>query len=202
MKEPFVVSYDQLLEQTSLLSDMELQAYLSSLSTADRTAFLAGTVNNAVTNASRAKSQRYTDMSDKLIGGDNNITSASYYLARSSDLLNVINDVDTVAATQQSTSEINSNNVRRQYEINEWANKNKLDTLHFMQILFIVITFISVMLFLKTQGYISASIFMLLSLIAGGIAVITLIRRARYTNIRRDLRYWHKARFGTPTNPS
>lgn len=201
MKEQFV-DYETLIQQTSLLSDMELQAYLTSLSTADRTAFLAGTVSNAVTNASRAKSQRYTDMSDKLIGGDNNITSASYYLARSSDLLNIMNDVDTVAASQLSTSDINSNNVRRQYEINEWGNQNKLDTLHFMQILFIVLTFISVMLFLKTQGYISASIFMFLSLIAAGIAVITLIRRARYTNIRRDLRYWHKARFGTPTNPS
>jgi hypothetical protein len=200
MKEPFV-NLGQLIEQAKLSGDMELQAYLASMSSSQQSEFTASNINDAITSVQNVKQQQFSNMVDQVVGADNSITSAAYYLARTSDLKDMTNDIDAVAAKQLSTSDINNNLVGRQYEINEWANFNKLDTLYFMQVLFICLSFISFVLFLKSNNYISHYLFTLLSFLSAVVAIFSLITRARYTNVVRDSRYWHKARFPSQPDP-
>jgi hypothetical protein len=200
MKEQFV-DVGSLIQQTELLSDMELQAYLSSLDKSGRTNFTSSNVDDAINSVKSIKQQRFTDMQDQIAGADNNITAAAYYTARTQDLKNVATDIDEVAIKQLIASDINHSLAGRQYEINEWANFNKLDTLFFMQILFICLTFVSGILFLKINDLISSYLFTLLSFLAGFLAVFTLIVRARKTTVARDSRYWHKMRFPSQKNP-
>ena len=200
MKEPFV-SLDTLIDQTQLLSDMELQSYLANLSSSQRTDFVVSNVRDVMDNVEKTKSQRYVDMADQISGADNNITSAAYYLARTDDLKNLASDVDTLTLEQLNVADLNKEVIGRQYEINEWSNQNKLDTLYFLQLLFVILTFVSMLLFLKTNNIISQSLFALLTTLAGLFAVFVLIFRARYTKVVRDDRYWHKARFPRQHDP-
>ena len=200
MKEPFV-SLDTLIDQTQLLSDMELQSYLANLSSSQRTDFVVSNVRDVMDNVEKTKSQRYVDMADQISGADNNITSAAYYLARTDDLKNLASDVDTLTLEQLNVADLNKEVIGRQYEINEWSNQNKLDTLYFLQLLFVILTFVSMLLFLKTNNLISQSLFALLTTLAGLFAVFVLVFRARYTKVVRDDRYWHKARFPRQHDP-
>lgn len=190
-----------LIDQTQLLSDMELQAYLSSLGESGRGDFTASNVSDAINTVKSVKQQRYKDMAHQIIGADNNITAAAYYAARTQDLKDMAGDIDQVAIKQIKTSDINHDLVGRQYEINEWANFNKLDTLFFMQVLFICLTFVSGILFLKINGIIPSFLFTLLAFLAALVAVFTLVTRARTTSVARDSRYWHKMRFPKEVDP-
>jgi HAMP domain-containing protein len=200
MKEPFV-DVGSLINQATTLSDMELQAYLSSLSPNQKSDFTASNVADAINSVKAMKQQRYNDMAAQVLGADNNITAAAYYTARTQDLKNMAHDVDNVAIKQLMTSDINAGLVGRQNEINEWSNFNKLDTLFFMQVLFICLTFVSGILFLKTQNMISQSLFTLLAFLAAFLAFFALITRARKTSVLRDSRYWHKMRFPKQQDP-
>jgi hypothetical protein len=200
MKEQFV-DLASLINQTQVLSDMELQAYLASMNTSDRSDFTASNVADAISSVKAVKQQRFNDMVDQVAGADNNITAAAYYIARTQDLKNMAGDIDEVAIKQLTTSDINSDLAGRQYEINEWSNFNKLDTLFFMQVLFICLTFISGILFLRTSNLISAYLFTLLSFLAALLAIFTLVTRARTTSVKRDSRFWHKMRFPKQQNP-
>jgi hypothetical protein len=200
MKEQFV-DVASLINQTQVLSDMELQAYLASMNTSDRSDFTASNVADAINSVKSVKQQRFNDMTDQIAGADNNITAAAYYIARTQDLKNMAGDIDEVAIKQLTTSDINADLAGRQYEINEWSNFNKLDTLFFMQVLFICLTFISGILFLRTSNLISAYLFTLLSFLAALLAIFTLITRSRKTSVQRDSRFWHKMRFPKQQNP-
>ena len=200
MKEPFV-DVNTLIDQTQILSDMELQSYLASLAANGKKAsFTNDNVNNAISRVRDEKNQQIMNMSDKITGANNSITSAAYYLARTQDLNNMASSVDTMAAKQINVTDINKQLANRQYEINEWSNENKLDTLFFMQILFITLMFISSLVFLRSRDIIPPMLFFILTSVASLGALFVLLARARYTNVLRDSRYWHRARFPSMPN--
>ena len=68
-----------LITQTQTLSDMELQAYLASLSSSQQSDFTASNVADAINSVKTVKQQRYNDMADQVAGADNNLTAAAYY---------------------------------------------------------------------------------------------------------------------------
>lgn len=196
MKEAFVgINIDQLIEATKLLSDMELQAYIASLPASERTEFLAKNVNDAVEYVHQQKSSKFNDLFDQAIGADNNVTSAAYYIARTKDLNDFARDVDDLMVKEINAVDVNAGLAARQNEINDWANFNKLDTLFIMQILFVSLSFIGILSYLLSNGSISNSLFAFLCYSIAALAVLMLIFRWRYTNVARDGRYWHKAKF-------
>lgn len=194
MKEPFV-NLDTLIQQTSLLSDMELQSYLASLSDSQKTEFVGENVIGAVDSVKKQKSSKFNDLFDQMIGADNSVTSAAYYIARTRDLTDFAKDVDDVMVKQLNSADINAGLASRQNEINEWANFNKLDTLYIMQILFVSLSFVGILAYLLSTGSIGHPLFAFLSYSIAAVSVLMLIIRWRYTNVARDGRYWHKARF-------
>jgi hypothetical protein len=199
MKEPFI-NVDTLIDQTKLLGDMELQAYLSTLNDSQKSEFMAGNVNEAINAVNDHKSSRFIDLIDQATGADNNVTSAAYYLARTRDLTSFAKDVDEMTVKQLNIKDINAGLAGRQYEINEWANNNKLDTLYFMQILFICLSILAICAYLLSQGILSPSTFTFISYAVAFIAIVMLIIRWRFTRVVRDSRYWHKERFAKPAS--
>ena len=201
MKEPFV-DISTLIDQTKLLSDMELQAYLASLGQSQKGDFMASNVRQTIDAVNAQKSAKFTDLMDQVTGSDNNVTSAAYYIYRTKDLKNFANDVDIMTSNQIKTAEINREVALRQNEINEWANSNKLDTLYFLQVLFICLSFVGILIFLMSNGYINSSVFTILTYIIAVFAVVMLVLRWRYSRYSRDGRYWHKLNFGRIKGPN
>jgi len=193
MKEPFA-NLDTLIDQTKVLSDMELQSYLVSLGSS-KTQFMNNNVSDTMSAVTTNKSAKFQDLIDQATGADNNVVSSAYYLTRTKDLNNITKDFDAITARQQTSVEINGKIAERQNEINEWENSNKLETLYIMQILFISLSLVGIFTFLLSKELISSSLFGFLSYSVAAISVIMVIIRWRYTNVARDGRYWHKARF-------
>lgn len=197
MKEPFITA-DAYAAQVQALTDLEFQAYLSALSNDEKKNLSAVAINEMLNQSKTSKQTIYKDKMDMVIGADNSITAAVYYLDRTEDLNNLASNVNGVVQNQLSTLDKDTNTNGRQKEINEWANFNKIDSIYFMQILFIVLTFTSILLFFQMHGYISGYVFTLLSTLAGLIAGLILLFSTRYNNVSRNSRYWHKARFTKP----
>ena len=198
MREPFI-DVNNLITDLQSLSDLELKAYLGTLSTNQAAAFTSANKDAAVAAVTASKATNYTNASNMLLGADNSVTSAAYYLLRTQDLTNLASDVNEVTTKQVTENTINKQLADRQYEINEWSNSNKLDTLFFLQILFISLTLTAVFLFLMQNGLLPYYLFGLFSFLTVAFAVIVLIYRARFTAVKRDGRYWNKQKWGQPS---
>ena len=198
MREPFI-DVNNLITDLQSLSDLELKAYLGTLSTNQAAAFTSANKDAAVAAVTASKATNYTNASNMLLGADNSVTSAAYYLLRTQDLTNLASDVNEVTTKQVTENTINKQLADRQYEINEWSNSNKLDTLFFLQILFISLTLTAVFLFLMQNGLLPYYLFGLFSFLTVAFAVIVLIYRARFTAVKRDGRYWNKQRWDQPS---
>jgi hypothetical protein len=92
-----------------------------------------------------------------------------------------------------------SDTFTRQGEINEWQAQNKLDTLFFLQTLFIYLTAFVVLLFLRRYDLLPSPAFYLLSGILTVAVVGILWNRAYYTAFSRDKRYWNRRFIGLDT---
>jgi len=189
-----VNTIENIADQAKTFADLELQTYLSNLSSDQKSAFIASQINNAIVTVKSEKEFKFTDASDVIKGLDRDISSTMYYISRTNDLKNMADDVDSLTAAQLTTLESNKDLSIRQHEINEWSNSNKLDTLFFLQLLFVTLSFIAVLLFLKTLGLVSGYLFTLLTTVSGALLIFTLIVRYKYSVLGRDTRYWSKSR--------
>jgi hypothetical protein len=189
----------KLVDSTQSLTDLELKAYLTSLTPAEQTAVITENNNRAVTNSSANKSVNFTAANQAVLSSDNSITSAAYYLLRTQNLTSLANDMYKITDKQATEATVNKTLANRQYEINEWSNSNKLDTLYFLQILFITLTFTATLLFLQKNGAIPTYLFSLLSFLAVVFALLVLILRWRFTAVKRDGQYWNKQRWDQPS---
>ena len=194
MKEPFI-NIDTLIEQTKLLGDMELQAYLSSLSESDRREFVMANVGETLREVDKSKSSRFNELFDQAIGADNNVVSAAYYVTRTRDLSTLARGVDDLAVKHINVAQINGDLVNRQNEINEWSNSNKLDTLYVIQLSFVCLSLIGLLAALLSMGIITRTSFLAVSAVLLVLVLIVIIIRWRYTSVVRDEQYWNKMKF-------
>lgn len=184
------------ISNASNSADLEMTAFLNSgLNESEKGSYIGTNTQNAIDRVRAMKEDKFKYLMEDLTGADNNITSTAFYVTRTQDLITMSNDIDQVAKKQLVTSDINSGIIKRQQEINEWSNSNKLDTLFFLQVLFICLTMICVVVFLKTLGFVSGTLQVFLMVLIAAFAVFVLISRARYTSSVRDSRYWDKKRF-------
>ena len=84
----------------------------------------------------------------------------------------------------------------RQGEINEWQAANKLDTLFFLQILFVYLCILVITVFLRQYGLFTNTILYIVAGVFGLIVVGVLWNRASYTSTSRDKRYWNRRFIG------
>lgn len=141
------------------------------------------------------KEQDSTNLLDALNHADNNSGQAltyGMYLSRNKTIADIAQDM-----TKQNYSVDNgaSETFLRQGEINEWQSQNKLDTLFFLQVLFLYLCCIIVLTFIRQSMLIPTSTFYW---ILGTLTVILLgilINRAWYTRSVRDKRHWNRRYF-------
>jgi len=106
-----------------------------------------------------------------------------------SDLSQQLIDQNTLT---QNAYEQAKDTYTRQGEINEWQAQNKLDTLFFLQILFIYFSIVVILLYLRQARILSGSA------VYGTVGTLLLIvigvlwNRLSYTNMNRDSRYWNR----------
>ena len=131
---------------------------------------------------------RYMDM-------DHN---AAFYTTRNDDVLRLQNDI--LQKTRASVSGVlhDKDITRRQTEINEWYYNDKLETVFFLQIFFIVMLTMAIVMYLLKNAFISTPFAAFLTvLLMSGVGLVGLYRW-RYTSVDRDGRFWHKRAFYKP----
>jgi hypothetical protein len=156
------------------------------------------TLTDEVFNRKRAAFQkahidlaRYMDM-------DHN---ANFYKARSGDVDRLTDGIGANNERIKQTLARDKDVSRRQFEINEWYNYNKLETLFFLQVFFIVSLLMAIIIFLQKNGTLTGSMSGLLTtllfLVVAGLGVY----RYYYTRRIRDTRLWHRRYFERTTPP-
>jgi hypothetical protein len=189
------LTLQEIQEQATTLTDLELKSYLNTLSPSAQQDVINTAIANASTAVMNTKDTSFLAAYNNLTNSDNAITQAGYYLSRTQDLNNMAADINEVTAKQVQAATINKELATRQYQINEWSSSNKLDTLFFLQVLFITLTLMGALYFLVKQGIVPNFLFILLSMILMLGALLTLFIRWRYTSTVRDPVYWNRRRF-------
>lgn len=134
---------------------------------------------------------RYMDM-------DHN---ANFYKSRNADVDRVITKIEENNGRIGQAIAHDKDITKRQFEINEWYNYNKLETLFFLQLFFISALSGAIIIFLQKNGTITSTLaglfYIILAVVAGG----TGLYRYYYTRNTRDPRLWHRRNFGPATPP-
>ena len=121
----------------------------------------------------------------------NSNTALTYgaYLGRNMTIRNIASDLTNENKRVNNGAK---DTYSRQSEINEWAAQNKMDTLFFLQVLFIYFSVIVVSLFLRQSGILPNSGLYIIAGIGLLIVIGILWNRASYTSNSRDKRYWNR----------
>lgn len=127
--------------------------------------------------------------------------NANFYKTRSADVDRMMEAIKTHNESIGTSAATNKDNSKRQFEINEWYNYNKLETLFFLQLFFISSLCMAIVIFMQKNGLITATAASLLTGALVLIVVITGIYRAYYTEHTRDPRLWHRRKFATVAGP-
>jgi uncharacterized membrane protein len=127
--------------------------------------------------------------------------AANYFKTRSAD-------VDRLTDSLMSNNNRFKNDIKhdkditkRQFEINEWANYQKLEILFFLQVFFMSALTMAIVIYLSKNGMITNAMAGLLTGILLMIVLALGVYRYYYTRRTRDPRLWHRRYFGTATAP-
>jgi hypothetical protein len=152
---------------------------------------LGGTVNqsNITTQINKAETDQLFESLNSSEQNSNTALTYGAYLGRNMTIRNIASDL-----TKENKRVNNGakDTYTRQSEINEWSAQNKMDTLFFLQILFIYFSVIVVCLFLRQYGLMpNAGLYIVIGL--GLLIVIGILwNRASYTQYNRDKRFWNR----------
>lgn len=181
-----------LTDATRNVQDAQYIRALQGMTPEQRTTYFANQktqfVDNLLNEREAAFQKTYTDM----IKNTNVQHSLLYYMARNSDVDEIGKQLDNKNKATVNTATYNKQLAERQYEINEWTNSNKQDTLFIFQLLFITLLIASLFAFLQRLGYFSNWLFSAITGLLLFVVAATIANRANYTNRIRDKRYWNR----------
>lgn len=141
------------------------------------------------------KSQEAANLSDALNHADNNSGQAltyGMYLSRNKTISDIAQDM---TKQNYNIDQGASQTYLRQGEINEWQAQNKLDTLFFLQALFLYLCLVIVLVFLRQWMLIPTSTMYWILGTLTFVLIAILINRAWYTRSERDKRHWNRRYF-------
>ena len=127
--------------------------------------------------------------------------NANFYKIRMDDvdrLTSVMASGNTLVRQQ---AEHDKNLSKRQFEINDYYNYNKLEFLFFLQLFFIASLAMAVIIYLQKAGTLTNAFAGLLTIILILVVGITGAYRYKYTKNTRDTRLWHRRYFGSAAPP-
>lgn len=140
-----------------------------------------------------AESNNFLQSLNSSDGASNNMLTYSVMLSRNKTIDDIARDL-----TQKNLKSANGSKdtYTRQAEINEWQAQNKLDTLFFLQTLFLFFTLMVVLAFLRRYGIVTTGMLYMIGGLFTVILVGILWNRASYTFNSRDSRYWNRRYIG------
>jgi len=128
---------------------------------------------------------RYMDM-------DHN---ATFYKIRNRDLSGIQDQMAERSRAAVSGIKHDKDLTRRQVEINQWYFEDKLETLFFLQLFFMVMLASVVIIWLQRNAFITMPFAAFLTSVLFAIVVAAGLYRWRYTSDFRDPRFWSKRNF-------
>jgi hypothetical protein len=202
------MSLDQTISTTLLAQDVELANAMAELQT-DPTklnTFVGQRRQDLFNTVTREHSDNFQKVYGDLQRAQDTSKNVLYYHVRNKDLDNIQQDMVNRVSQDADNAMYDNQNSKRQFEINEWSAGNKMDTLFFLQLLFIGLTLSAPLLYLYRAGSIPGSVYYGVSSLVGIALVLTFIVRIQYTSKQRDNRFWNRRRFqrigGPPTSVS
>ena len=133
-----------------------------------------------------------TNMIDAINTADTNSSGAltyGMYLNRNKTIADTAVELTAQNKTIKNGS---SETSARQGEINEWASQNKLDTLFFLQTLFLYLMSYIVITYMWRYGLLPGSTYYWVLVILTLVIVGIFLNRYLYTSKIRDNRYWNR----------
>jgi hypothetical protein len=121
--------------------------------------------------------------------------NSDFYKARSGDVDRLTDVIGANNRRIQQDLGRDKDMSRRQFEINDWFNYNKLETLFFLQAFFIASLALAIVIFYQKNGTLTTSTASLLMTLIIGIIVLLGVYRWYFTGYTRDGRLWHRRRF-------
>ncbi len=194
---------NEFIPSTLVNQDLERIKFAQNLraNPADYKAYVDERVNgmtNEVFNRKRATFQKAQIDLGRYMDMDHN---ANFYKARTGDVQRLSELIGANNKRIEQGLLSDKNNSKRQFEINEWYNYNKLETLFFLQVFFISALCMAIILFLQKNSTLTPA---MASLLTGILFVIVAglgLYRYSYTKSTRDPRLWHRRYFGTSAAP-
>jgi len=128
--------------------------------------------------------------------------NVNFYKTRSGDVHDI---TDAILQNNQKIATLikqDNMNSRRQFEINEWYNYDKLETLFFLQVIFMASLAVAIVMFWTKKGMITVGLAGVLYGLLALFVVGTGLYKYFYTEGARDVKLWHRRRFqSTPPPP-
>jgi hypothetical protein len=179
------------------LQDIEKIQYLQTLQSdpAKYSNYVQGKTTRILSETVDARRAAFTkaagDMA-RLMDMDHNSLVA---LGRTQDLANTQDQIITSQRSEERNITSNEQLARRQVEINNYYYENKRETLFLLQLILLIMLTVTVILSLRSYGYITqdASDYILLFVIIVGGA--TWLYRWYYTTTIRDPKFWNRRTF-------
>ena len=179
------------------LQDIEKIQYLQTLQSdpAKYSNYVQGKTTRILSETVDARRAAFTkaagDMA-RLMDMDHNSLVA---LGRTQDLANTQDQIITTQRSEERNITSNEQLARRQVEINNYYYENKRETLFLLQLILLIMLTVTVILSLRSYGYITqdASDYILLAVILVGGA--TWLYRWYYTTTIRDPKFWNRRTF-------
>jgi len=127
--------------------------------------------------------------------------SANYFKTRSGDVDRLTSAVISNNDRLKNNMAFDKDITKRQFEINEWYNYQKLEVLFFLQIFFMSALTMAIIIYLNKNGVITNALAGLLTGVLMLVVAVVAIYRYYYTNRTRDPRLWHRRYFGSAESP-
>jgi hypothetical protein len=126
---------------------------------------------------------------------------ANYFKTRSTDVDRLTDAVISNNERMKNDLAFDKDITKRQFEINEWYNYQKLEVLFFLQVFFMSALVLAIIIYLNKTGAVTNALAGLLTgillVIVGGLGLY----RYYYTRNTRDPRLWHRRYFGSAKAP-
>lgn len=190
-------SIDQYTKQAQNAQDVELTQAIYTLKQNPQA--LQKFLQNAQDSLFKDVTTQKNDTITKVYGDFQNAAQSknavvSYYL-RDKELKSAQDSLFKDKAYDASSTVNDKNLAQRQYEINQWAFGNKMDTLFVYQQLFIILCTVVILTFLQSRAMLSSTVYYILMTVLVVIFIVTLVYRYRFTVAIRDQRYWNRRVF-------
>jgi len=185
------------------LQDTQLANAMSELSSnpAKLNSFISQRKSDVYNSVSKEHSDNFQKVYGDLTRASDGTSNILYYHTRNKDLDNTQQAVFDKTQSEANAILTDSQNSKRQFQINEWTSSNKMDTLFFFQLLLIVLTLMAPLLYANKIGMIPQTVYYGVSGLIGIAVVLTLIVRAQYTGYSRDNRFWNRRNFAKMGGP-